>query len=314
MAPPMGRADVSEHALLLLIALALDAAFGEPDAVWTRLPHPAVLMGRAISWAEARFNRGNERRIKGLILVLLLGVAAILLGTALAAVPGGPVIEVILAAVLIAQKSLVDHVRAVADGLMSSLEEGRRAVSMIVGRDTRNLDESGVSRAAIESAAENLSDGVVAPAFWFLIGGLPAILLYKMINTADSMIGHRTARHAEFGWAAARLDDALNWVPARVTAILIAATHLKADALRVARGDGPQHRPVNAGWPEAAMASELGLALSGPRSYAGVMTTDPTLNENGRREATADDISAAVSVLWRVWGGVFLTVLIIAAI
>jgi adenosylcobinamide-phosphate synthase len=225
----------------------------------------------------------------------------------IAALPGGPVLEVIGAAILLAQKSLVEHVRAVAIGLRTSLDEGRRAVSMIVGRDTAALDEAAIARAAVESAAENLSDGVVAPAFWFLIGGLPGIIFYKIINTADSMIGHRTERHGEFGWAAARLDDVLNWVPARLTALLIAVVSLDASALRTAATDGPRHRSVNAGWPEAAMARVLGLALSGPRSYGGEMTTDPVLNPEGRRAATAGDIEAATRMLWRVWGGVFLT-------
>lgn len=298
---------MTEHALLLLAALALDAAFGEPRLLWDRLPHPAVLMGRAVGWCDARFNRGNGRRAKGALVVLGLSAGAVALGAAIAALPGGPVLEVIGAAILLAQKSLVDHVRAVAEGLRASLAEGRRAVSMIVGRDTAALDEGAVARAAVESAAENLSDGVVAPAFWFLLGGLPGIIFYKIVNTADSMIGHRTERHGAFGWAAARLDDVLNWVPARLTALLIAAVSRDASALRIAAQDGPRHRSVNAGWPEAAMARVLGLALSGPRSYGGEMTTDPVLNADGRRAATAEDIDAAASVLWRVWGGVFLT-------
>jgi adenosylcobinamide-phosphate synthase len=221
------------------------------------------------------------------VTVLLLGAVSLTFGMLIAAIPGGSVLEVVLAAVLLAQKSLVDHVRAVVDGIRISLDDGRRTVSMIVGRDTSKLDEAAVSRAAIESAAENLSDGVVAPAFWFLVGGVSGILLYKIINTADSMIGHKTECHAEFGWAAARLDDVLNWIPARLTVVLIALGRLDMAALRVAARDGPLHRSVNAGWPEAAMASTLGLALSGPRSYGGTMTTDPILNADGRRDATA---------------------------
>jgi adenosylcobinamide-phosphate synthase len=298
---------VTDHAVLLLAALALDAAFGEPRFLWDRLPHPAVLMGQAVGWCDARFNRGASRKAKGVLVVLGLSGGAVALGTGIAALPGGPILEIVGAAILLAQKSLVEHVRAVAEGLRASLEEGRRAVSMIVGRDTAVLDEGAVARAAIESAAENLSDGVVAPAFWFLVGGLPGIIFYKIINTADSMIGHRTERHGEFGWAAARLDDVLNWVPARLTALLIAVVSLEASALRTAATDGPRHRSVNAGWPEAAMARVLGLALSGPRSYGGEMTTDPVLNPEGRRAATAGDIEAATRMLWRVWGGVFLT-------
>ncbi|MCU4652164.1 adenosylcobinamide-phosphate synthase CbiB [Roseibacterium sp. SDUM158016] len=303
---------MSDHAVLLLVALLLDAVFGEPEFLWNRLPHPAVLMGRAVGWCDTQFNRDGGRRAKGVAVMLGLCLGAVALGAGLAALPGGAAIEVIGAAILLAQKSLAEHVGAVADGLRASLDEGRRAVSMIVGRDTAALDEGAVARAAVESAAENLSDGVVAPAFWFLVGGLPGIILYKIVNTADSMIGHRTERHEAFGWAAARLDDVLNWIPARITALLIALTHGSLSALRRAAAEGPLHRSVNAGWPEAAMASVLGLALSGPRSYGGAVTSDPVLNPEGRREATPGDIDAAVSALWRVWGGVFLTTVIFA--
>jgi adenosylcobinamide-phosphate synthase len=175
---------------------------------------------------------GTARRAKGVLAVVVLSAVAIALGWVVRSLPGGPVFEVLIVAVLLAQKSLVDHVRAVAEGLRRSLGDGRRAVSMIVGRDTRELDEAAVARAAIESAAENLSDGVVAPAFWFLVAGLPGILLYKIVNTADSMIGHRTERHGDFGWAAARLDDVLNWAPARLTACLIALTRLDMGAMQ----------------------------------------------------------------------------------
>jgi adenosylcobinamide-phosphate synthase len=243
-----------------------------------------------------------------------LSLGGIGLGTVLAGLPGGAALEVAGAAILLAQKSLVEHVRAVAEGVRSSLAEGRRAVSMIVGRDTAQLDAPAVARAAIESAAENLSDGVVAPAFWFLIGGLPGVIFYKVVNTADSMIGHRTERHEAFGWAAARLDDVLNWIPARITAVLVSLARMDASALRIAAAQGAKHRSVNAGWPEAAMARALGLALSGPRSYAGAETSDPVLNPEGRRDATADDIDNAIAVLWRVWGGVFLTVALLAAL
>jgi adenosylcobinamide-phosphate synthase len=305
---------VNDHATLLALALALDAIFGEPKVIWSRVPHPAVLMGGAVAWFDRRLNQGTARRAKGVVTVLLLGAVSLTFGMLIAAIPGGSVLEVVLAAVLLAQKSLVDHVRAVVDGIRISLDDGRRTVSMIVGRDTSKLDEAAVSRAAIESAAENLSDGVVAPAFWFLVGGVSGILLYKIINTADSMIGHKTECHAEFGWAAARLDDVLNWIPARLTVVLIALGRLDSAALRVAARDGPLHRSVNAGWPEAAMASTLGLALSGPRSYGGTMTTDPILNVDGRRDATSGDIALAVDVLWRVWLVVFLTVALIALI
>jgi adenosylcobinamide-phosphate synthase len=305
---------VSDTALLLLLALGLDAAFGEPRALWDRVPHPAVLMGRAVGWCDARFNRGAGRRAKGVLIVgALVGLAGAL-GLLLSWLPFGPAVEVLLATILLAQRSLVEHVRAVGDALRASLPEGRRAVSMIVGRDPERLDAPAVARAAIESAAENVSDGVVAPAFWFLVAGLPGILIYKIVNTADSMIGYRTERHGEFGWAAARLDDVLNLVPARLTAGLIALSHLDASALRIAARDGPRHRSVNAGWPEAAMARVLGLALSGPRSYGGDMTTDPVLNPEGRRAAEPRDIDAAVGALWRGWAAGVLGLAVIAAL
>jgi adenosylcobinamide-phosphate synthase len=185
---------------------------------------------------------------------------------------------------------------------------------MIVGRDVAALDESAVSRAAIESAAENFSDGVVAPVFWFLLAGLPGIVAYKLVNTADSMIGYRNEKYLEFGWAAARLDDVMNYFPARISAGLIAFATGSAEAIKVVRADARQHRSPNAGWPEAAMAGALGVALSGPRVYAGQLTDDSFVNKAGRTDLGAADIARAVRVLWQAWalmlaglalGGVF---------
>ncbi len=300
------------HAALLLPALILDALMGEPRWLWSRVPHPAVMMGRAVTWIDTRFNQGPAQRAKGIAAFAALGLAALLLGVMLAALPGGPVIEVLLAAILLAQKSLAAHVRDVADALRLSLGDGRRAVARIVGRDTRDMDVSAVARGAIESAAENLSDGVVAPVFWFLIGGLPGLLLYKITNTADSMIGYRTPRHADFGWAAARFDDLLNWVPARLTALLIAGIHARAGAWSIIRRDAALHRSPNAGWPEAATAVVLGVALSGPRSYSGTIQDFAFVHPEGRRSLTPDDIDTAVSVLWRVWWAVSVIVTLIA--
>lgn len=297
---------------LLLVAMVLDALVGEPRWLWSRVTHPIVLIGRLIGWCDRRFNRGAQRR-NGVLVMAGLGLGAIALGWLIAALPLGGLWQILIAAALLAQKSLVQHVAAVADGLRRSLDEGKREVAMIVGRDTGPLDEAAVARAAIESAAENMSDGVVAPAFWFLVGGLPGLLLYKVTNTADSMIGHRTPKHEAFGWAAARLDDVLNYIPARLTALLIALTQ-GMDALRCAYRDGGKHRSVNAGWPEAAMASCLGLSLSGPRAYGGEMTADAALNEGGTRDATPGDISAAVGVLWRVWAAVLIGALLLALI
>ena len=218
-----------------------------------------------------------------------------------------------MAAILLAQKSLVQHVEAVGDALRLSLSQGRRAVAMIVGRDTAALDEPAVARAAIESAAENLSDGVIAPAFWFLIGGLPGILIYKITNTADSMIGHRTPRHEEFGWAAARFDDLLNLIPARLTALLIALAHGWLDPAPILR-DAPLHRSPNAGWPEAAMAVVLNVALSGPRSYHGEMREFPWVWPEGRRDIGPDAVDAACAALWRAWALMLAGVAVIALI
>lgn len=289
-------------AALLVPALLLDAAFGEPHWLWSRLPHPAVIMGRAVSWLDARLNRGENRKAKGVLALVVLVLGAGLAGAAIASLPDGGLLEVLAAAILLAQRSLVDHVRAVGDALRLSLSDGRRMVARIVGRDTTALDEAGVARAAIESAAENLSDGVVAPALAFLVFGLPGLMIYKITNTADSMIGHRTARHEQFGWAAARFDDLLNWIPARLTAALILLAHGRFDPAPVLR-DGPLHRSPNAGWPEAAMAVVLDVALSGPRSYNGVMTASPWVWPEGRADPGPDQIDAACTALWRAWAG-----------
>ncbi|MEM1074094.1 MAG: adenosylcobinamide-phosphate synthase CbiB [Pseudomonadota bacterium] len=289
--------------LVLAGALALDALLGEPKWLWNRLPHPAVLMGRLIGWCDRRFNRGKARRAKGLAVLLALIAFGVVLGLLLARL--GAVAEICVAAVLLAQKSLVQHVGAVAQGLRMSLQAGRDAVAMIVSRDTGQMEESAVARSAIESAAENLSDGVIAPAFWFVLAGLPGLLVYKLVNTADSMIGYRTVRYEAFGWAAARTDDVLNLLPARGTAALIAiVSGLRIDAKL--RSDARLHRSPNAGWPEAAMASALGIALSGPRAYDGEMREFAWVNAGGRRHPTPVDIDDSIAVLWRVWSIVLL--------
>lgn len=290
-------------AALLIPALLLDAALGEPRWLWSRAPHPAVVMGRAVGWLDARLNRGAARRARGVLAVLALVLGAGVIGAGIAAVPDGGVLEVLAAAILLAQRSLADHVAAVAHALRGGLAEGRRAVAMIVGRDTAAMSEAEVARAAIESAAENLSDGVVAPAFWFLLAGLPGILIYKAVNTADSMIGHMTPQYRDFGWASARLDDVLNLIPARLTALLIALTHGWVDPAPILR-DAPKHRSPNAGWPESALAPVLNVALSGPRSYNGVRKDYPWVWPEGRRDPGPDDIDAAADALWRVWAAV----------
>jgi adenosylcobinamide-phosphate synthase len=288
-------------AALLLPAMLLDAALGEPRWLWSRAPHPAVLMGRAVGWADAAFNAGPQRQLKGAAAMAGLAMAALIIGWLIHIIPDFGLLEIIAVAIILAQRSLADHVRAVANALRLSVGDGRRAVAMIVGRDTALMTEAEVARGAIESAAENLSDGVIAPIFWYLILGLPGLLLYKITNTADSMIGHRTPRHDEFGWAAARFDDVLNWVPARITAVLIALAHGWTDPAPILR-DGPLHRSPNAGWPEAAMAVVLNVALSGPRSYHGQVQDYPWVNADGAQDIGPAQIDRAVTALWRAWG------------
>jgi len=258
-------------------------------------------MGRAVGVIDQPFHRGTRRRAKGVVSFAGLVAAAIALGLAIAALPYAWIVETVLAAMLLAQRSLVDHVRAVATGLKSSLADGRLAVSHIVGRDTTEMSESDVARAAIESGAENLSDGVIAPAFWFLIAGLPGLLAYKLTNTADSMIGYRTPRHEAFGWAAARFDDLINWVPARLTAGLIWMAYGGAGRWPEILADARRHRSPNAGWPEAAAARALGVALSGPRRYDGQIRDYPFVNAKGARQIGAAEITASVHLLWRAW-------------
>jgi adenosylcobinamide-phosphate synthase len=286
--------------MILVCAMFLDALFGEPKVIWDRIPHPAVLMGRLIALLEHRLNRGQDRRLKGVALTVGLVASALVAGWLIHLIPDHGVIEALIVAIFIAQKSLVDHVRAVAIGLGRSLADGKAAVAMIVGRDTAPMQSPDVARAAIESAAENLSDGVVAPIFWYLVLGLPGILAYKIVNTADSMIGHMTPRYREFGWASARFDDLVNLIPARLTALLIAVTHGSLDARPILR-DAPKHRSPNAGWPEAALAPVLNVALSGPRSYDGAMKPFPWVWPEGRRDPGPAEIEAACSALWRVW-------------
>ncbi|MEM1297680.1 MAG: adenosylcobinamide-phosphate synthase CbiB [Pseudomonadota bacterium] len=286
---------------MLALALILDGIFGEPDRIWRRVRHPVIWIGDLIEWLERRLNRGGGRRVKGVLALLAVLTCVLPIPLVISAMPFGWVLEVLGAAILLAHRSLVDHVAAVATGLRASLAEGRTAVSMIVGRDPEMLDEHGVGRAAIESAAENFSDGVVAPAFWFLVAGLPGIAAYKAINTADSMIGYKSERFRAFGWASARLDDVVNWVPARIAGLAICVAGGGVHAWQATRRDAGLHRSPNAGWPEAAMAASLGVALAGPRTYATGPVDDPYMNPEGREEVTAADIDLAISLLWRTW-------------
>ncbi|WP_333684268.1 adenosylcobinamide-phosphate synthase CbiB [Pontibaca methylaminivorans] len=286
--------------LPLFLALILDAVFGEPAWLWSRVPHPAVLLGRLVGTLERTLNHGARQRLKGVLAVAVLGTGAVLAGLLIA--QAGPVVEALAAAILLAQRSLVQHVQNVSAALRRSTAEGRTMVARIVSRDCSAMDDAEISRAAIESAAENLSDGIVAPAFWFLVGGLPGMLLYKAVNTADSMIGYRSERYERFGWAAARLDDLLNLIPARLTGFMLAALSGQLRHWRDIAADAGVQRSPNAGWPEAAMARALGVALAGPRSYDGQRRDLPWVNGGGRREIGAADIDRAVALLWRPWG------------
>ncbi len=302
------------NAVVLAIALALDAVLGEPKWLWSRVPHPTVVMGRTVDWLDRQLNSGNHRRLKGMFAVLLLAVSGWFAGRIISALPGAAVVEILLAAAVLSHRSLVDHVRDVASALRASLAQGRSAVARIVGRDTADLDRPAIVRAAIESAAENLSDGVIAPAFWFLLLGLPGLLVYKVVNTADSMIGYKTNRHADFGLATARLDDLLNLIPARLTAFLIAAAHLRPDAWQIIRRDAPLHRSPNAGWPEAAIAVCLSVSLAGPRAYAGQLQDFPQVHPEGRQDLGPADIDAAASALWRTWALALAIVILLALV
>lgn len=293
---------------LLVIALGLDAAFGWPDALYRAIRHPVAWIGALIGLLDRSFNRPAwrvwQRQMAGIIALLILlvicaGTAAVI-SVLLRALPWGWLIEGLLAASLIAQRSLYDHVAAVARGLeQDGLAGGRKAVAMIVGRDPESLDEAGVSRAAIESLAENFSDGVVAPAFWLALFGLPGIVLYKAANTADSMIGHRNDKYRAFGWAAARFDDLLNLPASRLSALLLILAAMitpkasPADAFAAVERDAGQHKSPNAGWPEAAMAGALGLKLAGPRRYGERWVEDHWMG-HGRENSNAADIRRAL--------------------
>lgn len=296
----------------LILAMLLDAVFGEPRLLWDRLPHPAVLMGRLVAFLDRTLNSGDDRKSKGVLALSFLCFTAAVIGSLLSQF--GWVIEIIVAAILMAQKSLVDHVRAVATGLRTSIEEGRFAVSMIVSRDTKDMNEAQVARSAIESAAENFSDGVIAPAFWFLVGGLPAMLVYKFVNTADSMIGYKTEKYLEFGWASARFDDLLNWIPARLSMLFIVVFAKQPVNFRAVTSEAKRHKSPNAGWPEAAMARAINVALAGPRSYDGQLQQLRWVNETGRQTITADDVEAAVRILWRAWNFAWITIIVVSLI
>ncbi len=296
---------------ILLVALAFDALIGDPDWLYRRLPHPVVFIGWVIARLDRAFNRETSndaaRRNAGIAVCLFLVLLSAAIGVAteqfLHGVKDGWLIEALIISVFLAQNSLYCHVAAVARALKSEgLAGGRRVVSRIVGRDPESLDEPAVCRAALESLAENFSDGVVAPAFWALMFGLPGILVYKTVNTADSMIGHKSPRHLAFGWASARLDDAVNFLPARLAGLLIVVAAAltpgarAADGYRAMMADARLHRSPNAGWQEAPLAGALGVALAGPRRYDGEIVEDHWMNRAGRREASQGDLRRGLNL------------------
>jgi adenosylcobinamide-phosphate synthase len=304
--------SMSFNIVTVICALLIEAGFGYPDSLIDRVKHPVMWMGALLERLDGWLNHPSmpeaERRLNGWIALGLLLAASVLPTLALQYIafqlpgPLALVLLALLASTLIAQRSLYEHVAAVADALDTrGLEAGRKAVAKIVGRDTSTLDDAGVARAAMESLAENFSDGVVAPAFWGVLLGLPGMVAYKAVNTADSMIGHRTPRHEAFGFAAAKVDDVINLPASRLAALWIALAawfHDDADisrALEIVQRDAGQHRSPNAGWPEAAMAGALALKLSGPRSYHRAITEDAWIGE-GRSEATSADIRRALGL------------------
>ena len=303
--------------VILAFALLADSIIGDPDIIWRRIPHPVIFFGKMISairrWGNKRRYSGRQRRLNGIIGIIivtavagLLAAGVMIIGQSLLTPLWGRattgLIELIMLTILLAGKSLEQHVKAVAYPLKAGdITGARHAVSMIVGRNPDQLGEHDIARASIETTAENLSDGVIAPAFYYLLFGLPGLFIYKMVNTADSMIGYRSKDYAAFGTGAARLDDLLNLIPARLTGLLIvlAEPFKMRHTFRIMWRDASKHRSPNAGWPEAAMAAALDLSLAGPRQYGQRLSTDQALNPEGRREATATDILIGVEVMWR---------------
>ncbi len=301
--------------IILVAALGVEALFGYPQRLYKLIGHPVTWIGALISKLDRDLNRDDEsraaRKASGVLALIVLvaipvGLAWII-QMALASTWLGNIALVLIASTMLASRSLYDHVRDVAQALRNEgLDAGRTMVGRIVGRNPETLDEHGVARAAIESLAENASDGITAPVVWFALLGLPGLAAYKAINTADSMIGHRTPRHDAFGWAAARLDDLVNLPASRLTGFLfaLAARFIPNgsmdNAFRAMRRDAHRHRSPNAGWPESAMAGALGLKLNGPKTYGATHVEDAYMGD-GRREATADDIDRALRLAGIAW-------------
>lgn len=291
---------------ILFIALIIDFIFGDPKKIWDKISHPAVIMGKLIHWLDETLNHGEYRRIKGFITISVLSFIAILCGRIIHYIPDFGIIKILCVTVLLAHNNLVKHVRAVGVTLGQSIEKGRAQVAKIVGRETKNLNQTQVITAAIESGAENFSDAVIAPIFWYLILSpfgweFEGIILYKIINTADSMIGHKSEKFIEFGYGAAKFDDILNWIPARLCGGLMCLSSLSITAWELMLTSARLHASPNAGWPESAMAGILNIRMSGPRIYEGILTNDDYINPNGEHDLKTSSIDHAIKVLNRSW-------------
>jgi adenosylcobinamide-phosphate synthase len=295
----------------LLLTSSIDTLIGDPR--W--LPHPVRIMGRCIAWCDRHVRticrEPKGLRVAGLCLAVGLPFCVYSIGQAMIEVAGsfsswfGMTVTIVLASTTLAGRDLWDHVQAVREHMQrGDLPGARQAVAMIVGRDTDRLSEEEVVRATVETTAESTADGIIAPLFYLVVGGPPLALAYKAINTLDSMVGHRDERHRDFGWASARLDDVVNWVPARLTALLLilAAGLLTGKADRVRQGwrvlvrDGGKHSSPNSGRPEAAMAGVLGVQLGGRNYYDGICHEGPLIGEGGRAMAV-NDITAAMRTM-----------------
>ena len=300
----------------MLIALCIDRLFGWPDFLFRRFSHPVVGIGQLISFFERNLNKSgwssSLRMATGLLTLIFLLMGLTILGFLIVLVIPAGTLGILVTSFLvwpfIAAKSLADHVKAVAEPLKTNdLPSARQAISMIVGRNSDNLDSNDIARAALESLAENTSDGVTAPLFWGVLLGFPGVLIYKLVNTADSMIGYKSERYRDFGWASARFDDLINYIPARLTSLIYAIISRNTlKVLRITLRDASQHRSPNAGWPETSVAASIGVKLSGPRIYDGIKTNDPWLNSDGRNPTGHDLFSGLRLFDHFLWAIIFL--------
>ena len=298
----------------VILAMMIDRLLGEPDWLYRQMHHPVAFIGRSITWFESQLLDVNaqpsRQRYLGIAVLFVLVIAGIIAGWSLewllSKLPLALIWIAVPIAMFLAHRSLIDHVKDVALGLEQNVQAARKSVARIVGRDPEVLDEHGIARAAVESLAENLSDAVIAPLFWTLVGGLPGLIVYKTVNTLDSMIGYQNDRYRHFGWASARFDDLLNLIPARITALLLIGASVAVreanpgEGLRIMRRDARQHRSPNAGYPEAAMAGTLNFKLSGPRAYHGGMTKQPWVGD-GSKELASKDVLRAVGLANTTW-------------